>query len=241
MTADDKASASARLAEHLARASRARRAAYATAASKAAHLALKAWQAERLARTHADLLANPRYREAAQFFLTDLYGARDYSQRDADVARVAGKLTAMLPAAAVATIADALELDALSEELDGAMVAALGGSAVIDEAGYARAYRLCGKRDARARQIRLMREIGDALDHLTRLPLLEGTLRLMRGPARLAGLQELQGFLERGFGAFKRMRGAGEFLTILETRETQLMARWFEAPQADAASASDKA
>ena len=35
---------------------------------------LRAWQAGRLARTHADLLVSPRFHEAAVFFLTDLYG-----------------------------------------------------------------------------------------------------------------------------------------------------------------------
>jgi hypothetical protein len=76
-------------------------------------------------------------------------------------------------------------------------------------------------------QIALMRHIGDALDGLTRLPLLEGTLRLMRGPAKLAGFAHLQSFLERGFGAFKRMGGAAPFLDTVQSRETRLMEALF--------------
>ncbi|WP_297114124.1 hypothetical protein [Thermomonas sp.] len=48
---------------------------------------LQAWQAQRLQRSFAGFLADPARRPAAQFFLTDLYGEHDFSQRDADIAR----------------------------------------------------------------------------------------------------------------------------------------------------------
>jgi hypothetical protein len=41
---------------------------------------------------------------------------------------------------------------------------------------------------------------------------LSGMLKLMRGPAHLAGLGELHEFLERGFNAFRGMGSASEFL-----------------------------
>ena len=50
----------------------------------------------------------------------------------------------------------------------------------------------------------------------------------MRRPAHAAGLGDLQGFLERGFDAFARMKGAGEFLAIIEARERGLMRGLFE-------------
>ena len=43
---------------------------------------LRRWQSTRLARTHADVLHNPRYRPAAEFFLDELYGDRDFRQRE---------------------------------------------------------------------------------------------------------------------------------------------------------------
>ena len=43
---------------------------------------------------------------------------------------------------------------------------------------------------------------------------------MMRKPAELAGLDELQGFLERGYRAFGVMRGgASEFVSIVVARE----------------------
>ena len=46
---------------------------------------------------------------------------------------------------------------------------------------------------------------------------------MMRGPARAAGLGELQGFLERGYAAFQAMRGgAGEFVSLVVARERSI-------------------
>src|SRR5512135_1835698 len=49
---------------------------------------LREWQADRLARTYADLLADPHYHPACEFFLSDIYAPRDFSQRDHDLERI---------------------------------------------------------------------------------------------------------------------------------------------------------
>ena len=51
----------------------------------------------------------------------------------------------------------------------------------------------------------------------------------MRKPARAAGLGELQRFLEAGFDTFKAMRGATEFLSLINERETLLVSTLFGA------------
>jgi len=50
--------------------------------------ALKTYQQHRFAQTYADLLNHPRYAQAAQFFLGELYGPGDFTRRDAQFARV---------------------------------------------------------------------------------------------------------------------------------------------------------
>jgi len=59
---------------------------------------LKQWQADRLARTYADLLASERYAPAAGFFLSDLYGPKDFRGRDDELARVVPVMVRVLPA-----------------------------------------------------------------------------------------------------------------------------------------------
>ncbi|WP_291994750.1 hypothetical protein [Candidatus Accumulibacter sp. ACC003] len=193
-------------------------------------LLLREWQATRLTRTHADLLASPRFGRAAQFFISDLYGPKDFSSRDEEVERILPLLIKMLPASALRTVALAVELDALTEQLDAAMVAELrraGEIEFLDEDAYAAAYRAVGYRAERQRQIVLIGETGQALDKLARKPVLSGLLKLMRRPAQLAGMGDLHEFLERGFNAFRAMGSATDFLASIERREQQLLNNLF--------------
>ena len=181
---------------------------------------LRVWQAARLAQTHRDLLESPRFHDAAQFFLIDLYGPKDLSRHVEDVRRILPLMTKMLPDSGLETVAHAMELNVLSESLDGAMVEALGEKTPITEASYAAAYRTVGRAEDRQRQIDLIARLGEALDRLTHQRLIGMALKVMRKPAEIAGLGELQGFLERGYRAFGAMRGgAGEFVSIVVSRE----------------------
>ena len=196
--------------------------------------ALRQWQGERLQRTHADLLADQRYGKAARFFVDDLYSAEEAGERDAAVAKAVPSLSKMLPPSGVETVANAIELDALSESLDAAMAEILEVGAPIDADAYGRAYRVVGRPDDRARQIALIESLGSSLDILTRLPLIGTTLKMMRKPAKLLGLGELQGFLERGYEAFRAMGRPDAFVATVVGRERALMRAWFagENPEA---------
>jgi hypothetical protein len=191
------------------------------------------WQSLRLGQTYADLDARPRYADAIRFFQTDLYGSADFARRDADLARVVPILVRTLPERVIATIAQAVELNVLSQELDRALLARLpraGGGFTVAE--YCRAYRLMNNRPGREHQIHLIIDIGTALDRYVRLPLLRTALVLMRQPAKLAGMLVLHDFLERGFTAFRRMNGASEFLATILARETALMNAIFDGDDA---------
>ncbi len=206
-------------------AERARRAA--DPALEARVQALKAYQQRRFAQTYADLLAIPRYEAATRFFLHELYGPDDYRQRDAQFARVVPTLTRLFPQEVVDTVAKLARLHALSERLDTRM-AELLAAADITPPAYAAAWRTCGEPASRQRQIDLTMAVGQSLDRLTAKPLLRQTLKLMRGPAQVAGLGALQAFLESGFDTFRAMRGAAEFLAIVKQREEALARQLFE-------------
>jgi hypothetical protein len=191
---------------------------------------LRAWQAARLAKTHADLLASPKFNIAATFFLSDLYGPKDFSERDTEMEKVLPIMTSMLPVSGLRTLLLAVEVDALSERFDAEMVAVLGKR--LDQDGltmddYAAAYRQVGDRDGRELQIRLIGETGEALDALAHKTFAGAALKLMHGPAQLAGLGELHAFLERGFNAFRSLRRADEFLETIVQRERELMVSLF--------------
>ncbi len=190
-------------------------------------LAVRSWQQARLAMTHAALLKSPKYGPATTFFLTELYSTEDLTQRDADIERVIKILVKFLPDRALRTLAAALEMDALSERMDGLMVRQLrttqtaSAPLVLTEASYAAAYRAMGQFDLRLQQIELTRDIGLALDKLSRLPLLRGLLRMMSGPAQIGGVGGLHTFLERGYAAFAHMDRAQDFIKAIVDQERE--------------------
>jgi hypothetical protein len=188
---------------------------------------LRAWQSNRLAQTYQDLLTSKRYRPAAEFFLSDIYAPRDFSQRNADLERFHDGVSKVLPERAVSILADAVELYQLSDNLDADMARVLthdlGATETITAAQYSEAYRILDNYDDRLRQIRLVGQIGRGVDKLVQIPFVGMSLRLAHTPAVLAGWSELQGFLERGYSAFKHMKGAEGFLGTVEGRETAIL------------------
>lgn len=195
------------------------------ALAAADRMAVRAFQQARLAMTHADLLASTEFGPAAHFFLTELYSTEDLTQRDADIERVIKILVRFLPDKALATLAAALEMDALSEHLDGKVVAALRSvqnnnvPLKMDAGRYQRAYRSVGQHEQRLRQIALTQSIGGALNQLARKPLLRGLLRMMRTPAVAGGVGGLHEFLERGYAAFAHMNDGQAFIKSIAKRE----------------------
>jgi len=190
--------------------------------------AIKHYQQRRFSHTYSDLLASPRYAGAARFFLDELYGPQDFSQRDAQFARVVPAMVRLFPQEIVDTVGTLARLHALSETLDSGMGTRLE-RAEVDAPAYIAAWQATAGMAEREQQIALTLEVGASLDRLTRKPLVRHSLHLMRRPARAAGLGELQRFLECGFDTFKAMRGAQEFLALIGKRERELAAALFAA------------
>jgi hypothetical protein len=196
---------------------------------------LRAWQTRRLADGFGDFLASARMRPAAQFFLTDLYGDRDFAARDRDVARIMPLMSRLLPDSLLVAATDAIELAVLSHAFDLRMASWLAQrtdpGAPLTVSDYGAAYRAVGCPRLRRHQIELVLGVGWTLDAAVRKHGVFKLLRASRLPARAAGLSELQGFLERGFAAFEALDGAGDFLEAIGQRERQVSARLFAGHQ----------
>ena len=196
-------------------------------------VAVKALQAKRFSGTYKDLLASQDYGPAARFFLEDLYSDKDYSQRDAQFSRIAGALQRLFPEQVISTAVALAQLHLLTEELDWKMASEweTPPHAATNDAAtkYVSAWRAVGRDPDRKRQLEIVLTVGRDLDRLTRTPGLRLMLRMMRGPARAAGLGNLQDFLETGFDTFAKMTGRGRsaqaFLTTIQARESQWIER----------------
>ncbi|WP_296444454.1 FFLEELY motif protein [Rhodoferax sp. UBA5149] len=195
---------------------------------------IKLFQARRFAGTYDDLLHSERYQPAALFFLQELYSAKDYSERDSQFARIAGALERLFPQQVVQTAVSLAQLHRLTEDLDLAMAQNWMISVDTPEvARYVKAWRSVDRRSDRNTQVATVLNIGHELDRLTRTIGLRMMLKMMRGPANLAGLGSLQRFLESGFDTFAAMGrkgdGAAYFMDTVRSRESGLIDRLFDA------------
>lgn len=183
---------------------------------------VKSFQHARFAGTYRDLLADPAYTGAARFFLEELYGPHDFTARDAQFARIVPALVRLFPGEVVVTVRELSELHALAERLDLEMAHALVSETGLDGRRYRAAWRQVGQASHRARQISLMLDIGVALSRFTTNRWLRHSLRMMRGPARAAGLGALQQFLEAGFDTFAALSCPDLFLKMIAERERKI-------------------
>ena len=192
---------------------------------------LRIWQTARLARTFQDFRDDARYSAALEFFLSDLYGPQEFTDRNRDLKRAWRYLKRALPAALMKVLGQAIELDVLTLELDHAMVRALAAAPVSD-ATYAAAYRKVDNLTSRTRQIDLIVGIGADLSRIVSRVWLGPLLQAAHVPAHAAGFGVLHDFLERGHAAFRRMQGAGRLLQAIRERETRFMRTIFAGERA---------
>jgi hypothetical protein len=202
---------------------------------RAAAVTIKSLQSRRFSGTYADALGTRPYAAAVQFFLDELYGDKDFSQRDAQFARIAGAIEKLFPAQVAETAVSLAQLHAMTEELDHAMaIAWIALPPGLSQAeSYVQAWRTVGRRADRQAQLQAVLALGEEMVRLTRMPGLRTMLRMMRGPASAAGLGALQRFLEAGFDTFAALARGGHasgFLRMVTDREQALIACLFDAP-----------
>lgn len=203
---------------------------------------IKTLQARRFAATYADRLHPPdarqgqAYADATRFFLTELYSPGDYTERDAQFARMAGAMDRLLPERTVAVMTTLARLHLLTETLDLAMAQAWvrlgpplgeGATPAEDAPRYVAAWAEVGQPEQRQSQLDTVLSVGRELARLTRMPGLRTLMRVMRPAARAAGLGALQHFLETGFDTFGAMNhtpsGVAGFLDGIKQREQALL------------------
>lgn len=214
---------------HLARVSELRERAHERGLAQAVH-AIKRLQAQRFRGTYVDFLARPQFAPATRFFLEELYGEHDFSERDRQFGRIAGALERMFPAAVSSLAVDLAETHALTEVLDHELASHWMTQAEDTPAAlrYVNSWRQTGAHEDRLRQLTVVQHMGSELQRLTRNASLRLGLKMMRRPANLAGLSALQGFLESGFDSFAAMRNPDEFLQAIQTRERRWIDAFFE-------------
>ena len=190
-------------------------------------LALQSFQSHRLRRDHADLAAEPQYRQIGEFFFEEMYGPHDFSTRDTQARRL-HQFIHLMPGVAMRDVEAALQLLELTDKLDEAVVnwlIALDAPLDFDEATYDRAYRLADNYDDRALQIELVSAALYNVYRLTRKPLVGSALRRTQGLAHTVGMADIHRFLYLGYQAIQPVRDIHRFVETVCMRERDRLER----------------
>lgn len=190
-------------------------------------LHLQLLQSQRLRRDHADLAAEPQYRRIAEFFFEEIYGPRDFSDRD-EQARRLHHFVGMAPGVVIRDVEQVLDLLDLTNRLDEQVVAQLaesGAPADFDETIYERAYRDADAYDERRRQIVLVRDSLYNVYKLSRRPLMDVVLYRTSGLAQAMGMADIHRFLLVGYEAIKPVRDIHRFVETICVREESRLDR----------------
>lgn len=189
---------------------------------------LQSWQTNRLLITHEDLWNSKRFKPAMQFFIDEIYGPKDFSQRDTELARVVPTMAKLLPDKALISLEAALKLNCLSLELDIALIKALGGDE-LNRSTYFESYRQCDNQLKREEQIQLLESLGLDLAQVVKIKGISAILMLSRKPAKIAGVKSLHEFLESGFKSFKKLGKVHDFIDPIINKERLIMQTMFAA------------
>lgn len=184
--------------------------------------AVQAWQCKRLLATHQHMYQQKRFRPAVEFFINELYGPNDFSQRDKDIARIVPKMSKFLPEKALQSLASALHLNTLSFELDFDLAKNLDGTEINRET-YAKAYISCDNLVDRQQQIDYIRTLGNDLADVVKMRGIASLLFISRKPAKVAGVIALHEFLEKGFKSFKNLGNVEDFIIPVVNKEHEIM------------------
>ena len=191
---------------------------------------LGVWQINRLKSTHQSYYSDPRYQDALDFLLEDLYTPKQFLRRDADLERIFPKMVKLIPEQALGIVADLVELNLLTQKLDehlATKLVELGCEETWSDTQYAEAFRLCDNIHSRQHQLHLIDSIGHQLEKYVSSRILNLSLTITQKPAEMAGLGQLHRFIQRGFSSFRTMKDVSELLKPVLAREAEMIEAFF--------------
>ncbi|MFT7409906.1 MAG: hypothetical protein ACI9EX_000486 [Oleispira sp.] len=189
---------------------------------------LQTWQTNRLLTTHDDLWNSKRFKPVMQFFVDELYGPKDFSDRDIELTSALPNIAKIIPYKGLKSLKTALRLDCLSLQLDIAFAQKLG-SGIINRSSYFNFYRQSSHQSQREEQIQLLENLSLDLPKVVKVPGISIILMLSRKPAKVAGVESLHAFLEKGFNSFKKIGNVHDFIDPVISRERAMMHALFAA------------
>lgn len=184
---------------------------------------VQAWQRLRIQRTHKELFAQPNNQLMANYFLTQLYGGKEFKLLAIQLARIlpkAQKIESLIKESALTTGSMAIEAAVLAIELDLHLAQWLVAQNLsANEKNIMTAYKIVDESDARRSQISNLREVCYRTDKYLNSFFLQKAFQLAKGTVYKLNYHLLYDFVEAGFNAMKPIDSVASFIDPFCERE----------------------
>ncbi len=177
---------------------------------------VQAWQRLRIQRTHKALFEQPNHQLMANYFLTQLYGGKEFKRLAIQLARVlpkAKKLESLIKESALTTGSMAIAAAVLAVELDLHLAQWLiAHDLPANEKNIMTAYSTLDESEARRNQIHNLKEVCYRTDKYLNSFFLHKAFQLAKSTVYRLNYQLLYDFVEAGFDAMKPLDSVSSFI-----------------------------
>ncbi|MEA3231552.1 MAG: hypothetical protein U9Q05_07360 [Thermodesulfobacteriota bacterium] len=183
---------------------------------------LQRFQSERLNRTYADLMVDPRYAGLGDFFFNRLYAPKDFTFRDTSIKNLQHLLEGRIYRPMTAAMLKVIELHELTDNLDDRMVekmvaTGIGPKLTMDL--YQAVYRQLNNYDQRVYQISLIVDVTRIFHGLSRKWVVAISLKTVTVAAHLLKSAKIIDFINEGYLAFRKVKRIDHFVDTITRRE----------------------
>ena len=193
-----------------------------------AKAALQEFQVRRLKRDFRDLRMSAEYGPFADFFATEIYSARDFTERNESFRRVTNQFRHLIGEEIYVGLVRLLDLHSLTDRLDDEMsvaLAAAGRPVGFSEAQYEEAYRQLDNYDERRLQIDLIVESLEFTHRISQMSLIGVVLKSVRVAAGLFTKDRIVELLERAYSTMRGIRDVRYLAEEVRKRELERLDR----------------
>lgn len=190
---------------------------------------VQSWQRMRIQRSHSDLFAQPKNQLMADYFLTQLYGGKEFKMLAVQLARIlpkAEKLESLIKESALKTGAMGIDAAVLAIELDLHLAQWLvAHNLPVTEKNVMIAYRTIDETAERHTQVKNLKQICYLTDKYLNSFFLQKAFQLAKSTVYRMNYQLLYDFVDAGFNAMKPLNSVGSFIDPFCAREMLIIER----------------
>jgi hypothetical protein len=194
---------------------------------------LQDFQVKQLKRNFNDLYTSKEYGQICEFFAQDIYGPRDFEERNRSFEQISSYFRNALGERLFHGLIRLLDLYELSDALDDLMVVTLEKMGVkknISQEQYDEAYYRCNNYDERIQQLDLVVECFHFTHSLCQYRFIGTILKTARMTSHLfiTSKESIVDMLERGYHALRPVKNIKLFTDIIYERELKRLNRIYD-------------